>query len=352
MKVGNELRVTLPWDENDKSAACGESGDIENRMLLDVIQRCTGHQGTFNRPKLVSEAFTHPSAINASVPSYQRLEWIGDAVLCLCTREWLFRELGEDAKLGDLVVAEGALVSNETLGFISMRFGLQQYLNHRDQSLPKRIESYCWNVQEGCGLWGGDPPKPIADMVEAMLGAIHVGCGFKPGQAATKKLMSSVFSKLTLASSAGVGKLDALLKIMKHPKKSLQEMTGQLLQVMVCSEHDFASSFDDNEDDELRENVARTKNTNPAIPQILQKGQWRTPVCSNGGGSQSCNISFVSILGRPLVAVADDSITVARNRASSLVREAIENRPDLKNRMASCRSKVENGLTFAARSQK
>lgn len=155
MKVGNELHVTLPWDETDTSVACGDSGDIENSVLLDVVQKCTGHSKTFSRPKLVSEAFTHPSAIDALVPSYQRLEWIGDAVLCLCAREWLFRNLGEETNLGELVVSEGAIVSNETLGFVSMKFGLQEYLNHRDQSLPKRIESYCWNIQEGCGLWGG-----------------------------------------------------------------------------------------------------------------------------------------------------------------------------------------------------
>jgi endoribonuclease Dicer len=153
MKVGNELRVTLPWDETDISVAVGESGEIDSSVLLDVVEMCTGVK-TFNRPKLVDEAFTHPSAIDAKVPSYQRLEWIGDSVLCLCAREWLYKNLGE-VTLGDLVLAEGAIVSNETLGFVSMKYGLQQYLNHRDQSLPKRIESYCWNVQEGCGLWGG-----------------------------------------------------------------------------------------------------------------------------------------------------------------------------------------------------
>ncbi len=155
VKVANELHVTFPWDETDTSVACGEIGDIDNSELLEVLQKCTGHTESFSRPKIVSEAFTHPSAIDASVPSYQRLEWIGDAVLCLCAREWLFRNLGEQVSLGDLVVSEGAIVCNETLGFLSMKFGLQEYLNHRDQSLPKRIESYCWNIQEGCGFWGG-----------------------------------------------------------------------------------------------------------------------------------------------------------------------------------------------------
>ena len=161
MKVGNELHVTFPWDEADTSVACGEEGYIGNSELVNIVQKCTGHSKEFARPKLLSEAFTHPSAIDASVPSYQRLEWIGDAVLCLCAREWLFRHMGETTSLGDLVVSESAIVSNETLGFLSMKFGLQEYLNHRDQSLPKRIESYCWNIQEGCGFWGGGEPHLI-----------------------------------------------------------------------------------------------------------------------------------------------------------------------------------------------
>ena len=192
-----------------------------------------------------------------------------------------------------------------------------------------------------------DPPKPIADMVEAMLGAIHVGSDFESGQAATMHLMSSVFSVFKQASEEGEGGLDAFLKIMKHPKKSLQEMTGQLLEVMVCSEHEFASSFDD---DEGEDTIAMSTTTFPAIPQILHKDEWRN--VGGGGGSESCYVSFVSLLGRPLVVVADESITVARNKASSLVREAIERNPGLQNRMAKCRSTVESGLTFAIRKQK
>jgi len=340
MKVGNELRVTLPWDENDVSVACGEHGEIENIGLLDIIEMCTGHKKAFNRPKLVDEAFTHPSAIDATVPSYQRLEWIGDAVLCLCAREWLYKNMG-DVSLGDLVLMEGAIVSNETLGFVSMKYGLQQYLNHRDLSLPKRIESYCWNVQEGCGLWGGDPPKPIADVVEAVLGAVHVDADFESGQAATLYMMSSVFSVFKQALTEKEGGIDAFLKIMKHPKKSLQEMTGQLLEVMVCSEQEFTSSFLDDE-----ENVSVATTTGTTIPQILHKDEWRNP------GIETCHVSFVSILGFPLMVVADESITVARNKASSLVREAIERNPELEKRMASCRSKVESGLTFALRNQR
>jgi endoribonuclease Dicer len=153
-QVATELHVVLP-------GSCTEAGRIEldersetrNKKALDVVQMCTGHKN-FVRPGLVDEAFTHPSAIDTTVPSYQRLEWIGDAVLCLCAREWLYRTFGATMPLGDMVLAEGAIVSNETLGFLSVKYGLQQYIDHRDQTLPSRIMSYCSSLRDGCGLWG------------------------------------------------------------------------------------------------------------------------------------------------------------------------------------------------------
>ena len=44
----------------------------------------------FKNPKLLLEARTHPSALHPPVPSYQRLEWVGDAVIELVTRTWLY----------------------------------------------------------------------------------------------------------------------------------------------------------------------------------------------------------------------------------------------------------------------
>lgn len=187
-----------------------------------------------------------------------------------------------------------------------------------------------------------DPPKPIADMVEAMLGAIHIDSGFELGQEATRHLMSSIFSVFTHASSKGPSGLNTFLKTMKHPKKALQEMTGQLIEVVACSEHDFVSSYDNDNEDEQDENT-----TNYSIPKILHKDEWRNPARGGEREGDGCQIAFVSILGRPLVVVADESSIVAKNRASSLVREAIERHQDMERRMAECRSTVESGLTFA-----
>ena len=139
----------VPWDEIERE----RNQTSVKPELLDAVRDCAGYEN-FNYPELAEEAFTHPSALHPSVPSYQRLEWVGDAVLCLAAREWIYKHFLH-LRLGDMVVMEAALVANETLAFLSIQNGLQQHLNHRDQSLPSRIETYDWSIRElGRGLWG------------------------------------------------------------------------------------------------------------------------------------------------------------------------------------------------------
>jgi dsRNA-specific ribonuclease len=186
LKVAGELQVTLPWDDDNIESQIDEQ--IVPSELLDAIGVGMGYKG-FKRPELAMEAFTHPSALHPSVPSYQRLEWVGDAVLCLAARQWIYKTFPE-RPLGDMVVMEAAVVNNETLAFLSVQNGLPHHLNHRDQSLPSRIETYDWSIRElGRGLWGAgefalglfcfhnlfaaepllslhllDPPKVISDI--------------------------------------------------------------------------------------------------------------------------------------------------------------------------------------------
>jgi endoribonuclease Dicer len=150
LKAADDLHLTMSRT-NDFLENYSEY--TSNKVFEEAVRLCTGYE-SFRVPELAEEAFTHPSANHPGVSSYQRLEFIGDAVLCLYMREWIFKEF-QHLSLGDLVVFEAALVSNETLAFLSVRNGLQHYLQHNDHSLPSRIEAYCWNVREqGSGLWG------------------------------------------------------------------------------------------------------------------------------------------------------------------------------------------------------
>ena len=151
MEVARELGISLPTDGSE--IVKGGNPKHVRSALLAAVKSVIG-KDSFQSPQLIEEAFTHPSAVYQDVSSYQRLEWVGDAVLCLAMREWIYHA-NPFLEVGDLVNMESALVSNELLAYLCLRNGLHTFINHRDQSLPSRLEHYEWCVKElGRGLWG------------------------------------------------------------------------------------------------------------------------------------------------------------------------------------------------------
>jgi dsRNA-specific ribonuclease len=59
--------------------------------LQQLQQQVLGH--TFSNPVLLQQALTHVSRAGGS--SYQRLEFLGDAVLDLYVSSWLMMQLGQ-----------------------------------------------------------------------------------------------------------------------------------------------------------------------------------------------------------------------------------------------------------------
>ena len=83
----------------------------------------------FNDPKLLETALTHPSfGGDHHVPHYQRLEFLGDAVLELAVSRYLFFELPEVDE-GKLTRIRAYLVREETLCRAAERLGLGGYIN-------------------------------------------------------------------------------------------------------------------------------------------------------------------------------------------------------------------------------
>jgi endoribonuclease Dicer len=166
VEVAHELGISLPTDDEDVGLF-GNSDFTPRPSLLKAVAESFGKE-SFESPQLVEEALTHPSAVYQDVSSYQRLEWVGDAVLCLAMREWVYHQYYEK-EVGDLVNLESALVSNETLAYLSFQNGLHTFINHRDVGLPLRLEHYEWCVKEqGRGLWGTGE-SPFVSLFESML---------------------------------------------------------------------------------------------------------------------------------------------------------------------------------------
>ena len=140
-------------------------------------------------------------------PHYERLEFLGDAVLELCVRELLLTRFPNAAE-GDLTPAKQQLVKNEALPVIADRLGV--LVGARLGNSMKR------EVERG----GGQALK--ADLVEALLGALYLHRGF----GAARVVVRAWFGDAALRQA----------KETRHPKWALQvalESRGQTIQAVA-----------------------------------------------------------------------------------------------------------------------
>lgn len=122
---------------------------------------------TFQNKKLVKQAVTHSSYANErkinKIEDYERLEFLGDAVLELVSSEFLFakhREMPE----GQLSRTRAAMVCEPSLAACARDLGLDQYIL----------------LGKGEEMTGGRRRDSIvSDAMEALIGAVYLDGGFE-----------------------------------------------------------------------------------------------------------------------------------------------------------------------------
>lgn len=118
---------------------------------------------TFKNMKLLETALTHPSyGGDHHVPHYQRLEFLGDAVLELAISRHLYFEFPEVDE-GKLTRIRAGLVREETLCRAARRLELGRYVR----------------LSVGEDRSGGrEKPSILCDVMEAVLAAVYLDGGF------------------------------------------------------------------------------------------------------------------------------------------------------------------------------
>lgn len=149
--------------------------------------------------KLLETALTHPSyGGDHHVEHYQRMEFLGDAVLELVVSQYLFHELPEVDE-GKLTRLRAALVREETLYHAAKRLGLGEYI---------RLSV----GEERSG--GRNKPSILADVLESVFAAVYLDGGMEPA----RRVIFSVLSE-ELEPSRLADRLDS--------KSRLQEVLQQ-----------------------------------------------------------------------------------------------------------------------------
>jgi ribonuclease-3 len=134
------------------------------------LERRLGY--SFARPELLAIALTHPSAVVGSDAHYERLEFLGDAVLDLAIADMLMRRFPE-AKEGPLSKQRASIVNGRTLALKAQSIGLNTKLR-----LGKGEEK----------SGGREKISILAAAFEAVVGAIYTDGGLAPAQRVVESL--------------------------------------------------------------------------------------------------------------------------------------------------------------------
>ena len=172
-------------DENPDTPKSGEpfsrALEPDERALIEAV---LGY--TFSDPEWLERALTHrsapqPSNQSSSRSDYERLEFLGDAVFDLATAH-LLSDAFPQAREGELSKMRAALVNTQSLASIARKI-----------SLGTHIRLGRGELSSG----GDDRPSILADVLEAVLGAIYRDSGYEQAYDCIKSLFGESIKEVT-----------------------------------------------------------------------------------------------------------------------------------------------------------
>ncbi|MCR4587332.1 MAG: ribonuclease III [Lachnospiraceae bacterium] len=134
-----------------------------NAYNLETLQESIGYH--FNQIALLEQALTHSSFANEMKINkhgdYERLEFLGDAVLELISSEFLYNTY-PDLPEGKLTTMRASMVCEPTLAICARSFGLEKYIK-------------LGRGEEHTG--GRNRDSIVSDVLEAVIGALFLDAG-------------------------------------------------------------------------------------------------------------------------------------------------------------------------------
>ncbi|EMD41084.1 hypothetical protein CERSUDRAFT_131598, partial [Gelatoporia subvermispora B] len=220
-----------------------------HRGFLEMLRAVEGIVGCrFEKPHLLLQALTHASIRGYEVLNYDRLEFLGDAILDFLVIRYVY-ERHHNLSSGGLTLLKVAMVSNHVLAAFCVYCGLWQYALHASPDYAIAIQAYYERINNSRAqeerlaasegrlpgqYWHDtEPPKILSDVVEAVLGALYVSDGFS--EANIVNFFDNVFRPF-------YDRHIRLQTLSQHPKKTLFE----LMQAEGCQEHGIVKEVEGN----------------------------------------------------------------------------------------------------------
>ncbi|KAF5386991.1 hypothetical protein D9615_001961 [Tricholomella constricta] len=166
---------------------------------------------TFHRNELLVEAMTHASfSLSSGGASYQRLEFLGDALLDLVVVKYLYDKF-PNATSHELALPKAKAVCAPALASVAVkRLGLHKIMLINRLDLTEAINAYVPLLESSSGQeivergWKYDPPKALSDVFESVMGAVLVDSAYNYEKAAT--VAEHVMEDILLALSPSVSR--------------------------------------------------------------------------------------------------------------------------------------------------
>ncbi|KHN96204.1 Dicer-like protein 1 [Metarhizium album ARSEF 1941] len=155
-------------------------------LAVDKMEEYIGYR--FGSPKLLRSAFKHPSyPYEPELPNYQRLEFLGDALLDVAIVDFLFRR----HPLADpqwLTEHKMAMASNHFFAYLCVELGLHRHMLTTGSAIMGTIAGFAEQIEKAKSCSGQTnggipkanfwldtehPPKALSDTLEAVVGAMY-----------------------------------------------------------------------------------------------------------------------------------------------------------------------------------
>jgi ribonuclease-3 len=151
--------MTKPEPKKSSAARAPKAADEVPAEALAAMESALGH--VFSDKSLLATALTHPSMIDVKKVSYERLEFLGDAVLGLVIAEHLFHRF-PDADEGELTRVKSSVVSRTALAHLGKRLRVAERLL----------------MAKGMHHQGPVPRSVASNATESLIGALYLDGGF------------------------------------------------------------------------------------------------------------------------------------------------------------------------------
>lgn len=178
----NWIGIPTEFDPKEGELArrgCKVPESVMRSIDFDKLEGALNYK--FNEKSLLVEAITHASRPSSGVSCYQRLEFVGDAVLDhLITRHLFFTYT--DLPPGRLTDLRAAAVNNENFARVAVKNKLHLHLRHGSTALEAQIRDFVKDIEveldkpgvNSFGLGDFKAPKVLGDIVESIAGAIFL----------------------------------------------------------------------------------------------------------------------------------------------------------------------------------